>query len=193
MHFGLALKHSSMNNVKALHRVWHWFLFASILIIVGLIIHVTAFMPMNKQLWSLSYSLFMSGTCGFSLAVVYYIVDLGVEKQEDSMKTKFQRFVSLLFKPLQCMGMNAILVFCWHGPAEQLLEFIYITDTNNPLLDNPNKNTLLSWFQQDVLGSITGDSDLNDGGVSLLYVIVKLTIYFLVTMHLAKIGYFWKV
>ena len=150
-------------------------------------------MPMNKQLWSLSYSLFMSGTCGFSLAVVYYIVDLDIEKQENSLKTKVKRCVSLLFKPLQCMGMNAILVFCWHGPAEQLLEFVYITDTNNPLLDNPNKYTLLSWFQQDVLGSITGDSDLNDGGTSLLYVTVKLTIYFLVTMHLAKIGYFWKV
>ena len=91
------------------------------------------------------------------------------------------------------MGMNAILVFCWHGPAEQLLESVYVTDTSNPLLDNPKKYTLLSWFQKDVIGGIMGDADMNDGPTSLLYVMTKLAIYFAVTMHLAKIGYFWKV
>ena len=59
LHFGLVLKHSSMNGVMPLHRILHWFTFASILIISGLIIHFTTFMPMNKQLWSLSYSLFI--------------------------------------------------------------------------------------------------------------------------------------
>ena len=135
----------------------------------------------------------MSGTCGFSLATVYYFIDLDADDKENSCKNKLQRMASLIFKPLQCMGMNAILVFCWHGPAEQLLEFVYVTDTSNPLLDNPKKYTLLSWFQRDVIGGITGDADMNDGPTSLLYVMVKLAIYFAVTMHLAKIGYFWKV
>ena len=182
-----------MNGVIPLHRVWHWFTFASILIISGLIIHGTAFMPMNKQQWSLSYSLFMSGTCGFSLATVYYFIDLDADDKENSCKNKLQRMASLIFKPLQCMGMNAILVFCWHGPAEQLLESVYVTDTSNPLLDNPKKYTLLSWFQKNVIGGIMGDADMNDGPTSLLYVMTKLAIYFAVTMHLAKIGYFWKV
>ena len=72
-------------------------------------------MPMNKQLWSLSYSLFMSGTCGFSLAIVYTCLDVDMPESKP-WKQRLQRLGTRIFKPLQCMGMNAILVFCWHGP-----------------------------------------------------------------------------
>ena len=192
LHFGLVLKHPAMTGVKTMDRLFHWYGFASFLIIIGLIIHVTAFMPMNKQLWSLSYSLFMSGTCGFSLAIVYTCLDVDMSESKP-WKQRLQRLGTRIFKPLQCMGMNAILVFCWHGPAEELLQAVYITTGNNPLeSDVATKYTIMSWFLN-LLESITGESNPNSRSNSMLYVCIKITIYFIVTVYLANIGYFWKV
>ena len=46
------------------------------LIGVGVGLHFAG-MPMNKQLWSASYTFFMAGTCGASLMLVYILVDTG--------------------------------------------------------------------------------------------------------------------
>ena len=72
-HFGRVLR---ANGLQGEHTaiLTHWTCMAAVLIAAGLAIH-WAGLPMNKQLWSTSYLLFMAGTCGASLAACYAAVD----------------------------------------------------------------------------------------------------------------------
>ena len=160
----------------------HWSAFGTFLVALGLIIHYTI-MEMNKQLWTVSYVFFMAGTCGLSLVVVYCCVDV---------QHALQKYFSLFFSPLQYMGMNAILVFFWHGPAEALLGSVYITDGVNQLDPNLKRHTILTWVQNEAIGNIV------DGGPSaplttMIYVLLKITCFLIATWYLYKIKYFWKV
>ena len=80
LYFGLVLKYSDLSSPKA--RVTHWLSLAGVLMFTGLLMHFTTFMPMNKQLWSVSYVFFMAGSCGAALALVYYLVDVKNESQQ---------------------------------------------------------------------------------------------------------------
>ena len=64
LHFGRVLKFERIKGVKS--RLIHWLCLSSTLVIFGLIVHFAG-IPMNKQLWSTSYLLFMAGTCGAAL------------------------------------------------------------------------------------------------------------------------------
>ena len=182
LHFGLVLKAKGLSSPS--ERLKHWFTFAGILMLVGLIMHWTAFMPMNKQLWSLSYVLFQAGSCGAALAIVYYLVDV-----ENRARTFFSSF----FRPFQYMGMNAILVFFYHGTAEAIVNTVYVSPGENyvnPL--PPNKEySLLSFVHDEVYGGITGDP--HAPATQLLYVLTKIGCFMAATWYLFTIKYFWKV
>ena len=71
-HFGRA-SHALRSHGSALPLLAHWSVCAAVLIASGLA--VAQAWPMNKQLWSTSYLLFMAGTCGGALAAAYVAVD----------------------------------------------------------------------------------------------------------------------
>ena len=178
LHFGHVVKFAGTKS----KIIPHWSAFGTFLVALGLIIHYTI-MEMNKQLWTVSYVFFMAGTCGLSLVVVYCCVDV---------QHALQKYFSLFFSPLQYMGMNAILVFFWHGPAEALLGSVYITDGVNQLDPNLKRHTILTWVQNEAIGNIV------DGGPSaplttMIYVLLKITCFLIATWYLYKIKYFWKV
>jgi len=84
----------------------------------------------------------MAGTCGWAICLVYALVDM-----EHPYVKKCENF----FKPWQYMGMNAILVFFWHGTASTMLELFYVTESDNPNEAGAVKHTILSWFTEIVL------------------------------------------
>lgn len=121
LHFGRVLKYDRIESISA--KAYHWFFHALFLIVLGIILHFAG-MPINKQLWSFSYLNFMSGACGAALLIVYLMVDV---------EHKYRSFFRKMFRPLEYMGMNAILVFFWHGTAEAILHSVYVTTDADPL------------------------------------------------------------
>ena len=71
VHFGRVTRVLSGRHLQIL---LHFACCAVVLIAFGLALHYTC-LPMNKQLWSTSYLLFMGGTCGATLAIIYAAVD----------------------------------------------------------------------------------------------------------------------
>ena len=64
-----------------------------------------------------------------------------------------------MFRPLQYMGMNAILVFFWHGPASALIHAIYLTTGPDPTDDSKSNTryTLIWWLKNDAINYFTQD------------------------------------
>ena len=87
----------------------------------------------------------MAGTCGLSLGLVY----AGVDREH-----RLQKVFRKVFSPLQFMGMNAILVFFWHGPAEAVLDSVYITYGENQLDPSLKRYTMLDWVKNNAIGNL---------------------------------------
>eukprot|EP00945_MAST-04E_sp_MAST-4E-sp1_P002152 g2152.t1 len=182
LYFGLVVKNSELSSPKA--RLTHWLSFAGLLMFVGLIMHFTTFMPMNKQEWSVSYVFFMAGSCGAALAVVYYLVDV---------KNGLQQYCASFFRPFQYMGMNAILVFFYHGTAEYILNSVYVTPGKNQVNPDPplEEHSILTFLHDTICGGIVGGEKKPEA--QLLYVLFKISGFLGLAWYLYKIKYFWKV
>ena len=97
----------------------------------------------------------------------------------------------LLF-PLQCMGMNAILVFFWHGTAESLLDAVYAADPTITSGGEGKRHVLFGThgaFHQSVLGGFIADPAARQ----LVYVLLKICCFLLATFVCHRVGYFWKI
>lgn len=84
------------------------------LIAAGLIMNV--WLPINKNLWTSSYAVFMAGLATVVFAVCYWLVD-GCRYQD-----RYQRWA----KPFAIYGMNAIAVFVLSGLVGRLMGLIKI-------------------------------------------------------------------
>ena len=191
-HFGRVLKYNqpkfASNSI-----IKHWSFMSTLLIALGLLIHFT-FFKMNKQLWSTSYLFFMAGTCGACLTLVYACIDAPLSLNAGSSYVpKWSKRMKTLFSPMQYMGMNAILVFFWHGTAENVLDGIYV---HTPKIGGGYEEVVPSylfgervgWFNRVILGSW-----LAPEVAQLVYVLLKITCYSVAMWYCQKIGYFWKV
>ena len=73
-HFGRALRAEGLAGRHASILI-HWTCCALALIAAGVALHASGAILMSKQLWSLSYLLYMGGTCGLALAACYLAMD----------------------------------------------------------------------------------------------------------------------
>ena len=155
---------------------------------------------MNKQLWTFSYALFMAGTCGLCLCAWYFLVDRELS-QHDTVGARSRRRASWLLAPLRYMGMNAILVFFWHGTATTLLNAVYWqgsgeSDTKYALIGDGHKGSkFVSGFRDRVVCAAIHDHDgvmSKDSPCQLVFVLVRILCFCLATYMCARAGYFWK-
>jgi predicted acyltransferase len=84
----------------------------ALLVVVGYAMDA-AFMPINKNLWTPSYAVFMSGWALMTLAAFHALMDEGREPQRRRART------ALL--PLTIFGMNALFLFALSGLVARLL------------------------------------------------------------------------
>ncbi|MBC3918871.1 DUF1624 domain-containing protein [Undibacterium sp. CY18W] len=86
-------------------------------------------MPINKSLWTPSYSIFMTGWALISLACFYWLLDANPSVR---LKTGMAR----LCHPLVMYGMNALFLFTLSGLIAKMLGFIHISaaDDSKPSL-----------------------------------------------------------
>ena len=136
---------------------------------------------MNKQLWTFSYALFMAGTCGLCLCVWYALVDTEVNAGDD--QGRLRSLASRALAPLRYMGMNAILVFFWHGSATDLLDSVYWQGQTG------EKYALVSGFQQHVVCSAIDSAS----ACQLVFVLIKIACFCAACWVCVRIGYFWKI
>jgi predicted acyltransferase len=63
-------------------------------------------MPLNKKLWSISYTFLTIGISGVSLALITIALDLVGKKNQ-----KYQKVISIITGPFIWMGRNPLAIF----------------------------------------------------------------------------------
>jgi len=94
-----------------------WMMLAGLLFLwTGAIIDATV-MPINKSLWTVSYSIFMAGWALLMFAGCYWLIDAN---DSPAVRDRSQR----LLRPFTIYGMNALFIFALSGFIAKMLGFI---------------------------------------------------------------------
>ncbi|OMP03292.1 hypothetical protein COLO4_10523 [Corchorus olitorius] len=93
VHFGHVLIHMKGHS----ERLKQWIIMGFALLILGLVLHFTNAIPLNKQLYTFSYVCVTSGAAALVFSAIYILVDIWNLKY--------------IFLPLKWIGMNAMLVY----------------------------------------------------------------------------------
>lgn len=123
-------------------------------------------LPINKKLWTSSFSLFMAGLDFVIFAGMVWLVDV----------RGYKRFA----KPLVIMGMNAITVYMVSELLDQVFNSIHVTSGGQAA-------TLHAW-----LGSLFG-AVASPYNASLLFAIVYTLLMYLVAYVMYRRGWFVRV
>ena len=123
-------------------------------------------LPINKKLWTSSFSLFMAGVDFVIFAGMVWLLDV----------RGYKRFA----KPLVIMGMNAITVYMVSELLDQVLNMIHVTSGGQPI-------TLHAW-----LGGLFG-AVASPYNASLLFAIAYTLLMYLVAYVMYRRGWFVRV
>lgn len=125
-------------------------------------------LPINKSLWTSSYSVFMAGLASICLGVICFLVDVRGEKRWT--------------QPALVYGRNAIAVYVLAGITARLLYLIKVTGADG------NTMTVKAWIYNSLFASWLGD--LNG---SLAYAIVFIIVMYLCMLPLYRKNIFIKI
>lgn len=112
--FGVMAGHILRLRRQIAERTTWLYLAGGILIALGLICDI--WLPINKKLWTSSFSLFMAGLDFVVFAGFVWLID----------GKGYQRWV----RPLAIMGMNAIAVYMASELLEEVMDMIHISGNN---------------------------------------------------------------
>ncbi|KAH7681327.1 Heparan-alpha-glucosaminide N-acetyltransferase protein [Dioscorea alata] len=164
VHYGHVLVHFKNHS----DRLKQWLLMGLGLIIFAIIFHFTNAIPINKQLYSISYICFTAGVAGLVLSGFYILIDVW------GLRAPF------LF--LEWIGMNAMLVFVLG--AQGILAAFF----NGWYYDKPN-NSLVHWIHKHVFVDVWNSEIVG----TLLYVLFAEIVFWGVFAGiLHKLGIYWK-
>jgi predicted acyltransferase len=127
------------------------------LFVLGQIANI--WMPINKSLWTVSFSLLMAGLASMEFAVLYWIIDI----------RGYQKWAT----PLVIYGTNAIAVFVLSGVVGRLLGLVKMTGPNGQPVE------LVDRIYRIVFVPLA--SPIN---ASLLYAVAFMTLFFLIAWFL---------
>ncbi|XP_010674054.2 uncharacterized protein LOC104890316 isoform X1 [Beta vulgaris subsp. vulgaris] len=164
VHFGHVLIHIKNHT----DRLKHWVSMGLALLIVGLLLHFTNAIPLNKQLYTFSYVCVTSGAAAFVFSAFYLLVDV--------MDTKF------LFLPFKWIGMNAMLVFVMAA------EGIFAGFINGWYYHDPH-NTLVYWTKKHVFVGVWHSKRV---GILLYVIFAEILFWAVVAGILHRLKIYWK-
>jgi predicted acyltransferase len=143
-----------------------WMFFAgNLLIAAGLIVNV--WLPINKKLWTDSFSLFMAGLDFVLLAMFLWLVDgLGYRK---------------IFRPLVIMGMNAITVYLASELLDEVFDAIHWTANGQAI-------NLHQWIYWTVFAPLA--SPMN---ASLLFAVAYTLVMYALAYVMYRRGWFVRI
>ena len=156
--FGVLAGHILRLTRPAAERAAWLFTMGNALVVAGTIMNV--WLPINKNLWTSSYSVFMAGLAASVFALCFWVVD-GVGMRRWT-------------RPFVIFGMNAIAIFVISGLLGRLLGLIRV----GPV-------TLQSWIFQHAFAPLA--SPVN---ASLLYALANVALMYLVAWAMYRRGWF---
>jgi len=125
--FGMLTGHLLRQDVPAMQKISLMLISGCTAIAIGAVWHY--WLPINKNLWTSSYALFMSGFAVVGLAVCYYLIDIKGWRKG--------------IQPFRIYGMNAITVFVLSGIVGRLLYMIKWSSDEGII-------TLQEWLMQSI-------------------------------------------
>lgn len=164
VHFGHVLIHLKGHQ----ERLKHWLIMGSSLLILGIILHFTHAIPLNKQLYTLSYVCVTSGAAALVFSSFYILVDI--------LNFRY------LFLPLEWIGMNAMLVYVMAA------EGIFAGFINGWYYDDPH-NTLIYWIKKHLFIGVWNSRRL---GILLYVLFAEILFWGIVSGILHRFGIYWK-
>jgi len=164
--FGVLTGHWLRSDRSKEEKTAWMFVAGNVLLVVGAFLDI--WLPINKNLWTSSYSVFMAGWALVCLAMFYWLIDV-------KGYTKWAM-------PFRMYGMNAITVFVLSGVVGRLLYLIKVSQPDGTQL------SLQAYIYQTVFVPIA--SPLN---ASLLYGICFIFVMFLVVWFMWWRKWFLKV
>ena len=144
----------SRQKIEAVGLLYTLSLFA-----LGVGIVWSAWLPINKPLWTGSYVLYTAGWSTMLLACFIYLVDVVGHVG----KINFEK----LFYPFKALGMNPLFAFVMAGIFAKVLGRIVRWE-----IVAGSKTSALSWFYQHACVPVWGDNELGSLSFALCYVAV---------------------
>ncbi|KAL4578648.1 hypothetical protein LXL04_014776 [Taraxacum kok-saghyz] len=164
IHYGHVLIHFKGHA----ERLKQWVSMGFGLIIIALLLHFTDAIPINKQLYSISYVCFTAGAAGIVFSAFYILIDVW------GKRTPF-----LLF---EWIGMNAMLVFVL-GAQGILAGFV-----NGWYYKNPDNN-LVNWIQSRVFIDVWNSEKF---GMLLYVIFAEIVFWGVISGILHRFRIYWK-
>jgi predicted acyltransferase len=164
--FGILTGHLLRSQRSKEEKTAWMFVAGNALLLLGAILDI--WLPINKNLWTPSYSIFMAGWANVCLAMFYWIIDV--------------KGYSKWSTPFVIYGMNAIAVFVLSGIVGRLLYLIKVS------LPDGTSTTLQGYIFQTVYLPLA--SPIN---ASLMYAITFIAVMFLVVWWMWRKRWFLKV
>ena len=152
-----------------------WMTAAGLLALLCGVILDAVLMPINKSLWTPSYTVFMTGWALLLFAVCYWLIDAcGSERIRER--------ATWLAKPLEMYGMNALFIFALSGLVAKLLGYFKLPVDSGALL------SVKAW-----LFATLSQLPLSPINASLLFAVLFNTLMLLVAWALWRNKIFIKV
>ncbi len=124
--------------------------------------------PINKKIWTSSYTLYTTGLALLTLSVFIYIIE-------------FKNWKGWWSKFFDVFGKNPLFIFVLSGALPRLLGLIRIPNGSNTV-GQPLYTTPFGWFYEHVCKPVS--SNLNNG--SLLYAVCMILMYWLIVWFMDK-------
>jgi predicted acyltransferase len=110
-------------------------------IILGVITYpLTKLMPLNKKIYSISYTTLSATTSGLTLTLFVILIDIIPEN-----RPKFKTVVDFVTQPLLWMGRNPLIVFFMRDTLDNIMG-TYIIVNGKSLTDLFYENAFSSWI-----------------------------------------------
>jgi predicted acyltransferase len=164
--FGVLTGHWLRSNRTKEEKTAWMFVAGNSMLLLGAILDM--WLPINKNLWTSTYSVFMTGWALVCLAIFYWLIDV----------KGYRKWAT----PFVIYGMNAIAVFVLSGVVGRLLYLIKVTQADG------SSTSLQAYVYQSFFVPLA--SPLN---ASLLYAMTFILVMFLVVWFLWKRKWFIKV
>ncbi|KAJ6673013.1 HEPARAN-ALPHA-GLUCOSAMINIDE N-ACETYLTRANSFERASE-LIKE PROTEIN (DUF1624) [Salix koriyanagi] len=149
-------------------RLKHWILMGFALLILGLALHFTHAIPLNKQLYTFSYVCVTSGAAALVFSSIYALVDIWGWK--------------CMFQPLAWIGMNAMLVYVMAA------EGIFAGFINGWYYNDPH-NTLIYWIQKHIFIGVWHSQRV---GILLYVIFAEILFWGMVAGIFHRLEIYWK-
>jgi len=164
VHYGHVLIHMQSHS----SRLRHWVVMGLALLVLGITLHFTNAIPLNKQLYTFSYVCVTSGAAALVFSAFYTLVDIWNAKY--------------MFLPLEWIGMNAMLVYVMAA------ECIFAAFINGWYYDDPH-NTLIYWIKKHIFFGVWHSRRV---GILLYVIFAEILFWGLVAGILHRLGIYWK-